>query len=121
MATVTCFSGATSLHLLYIPNFEQDRQPVPGSPWFSPRIPPADTVVKAILDGRVIPTSGDLLRKRKRPSAWDWGDHEYGPRVDVSMEPLPWGLTHFYAWDENPSNFIVGRVVGDAGTRLVVQ
>jgi len=115
MANVTYFFGANSLQLLYIPNFEQDRQPVYGSPWFSPRVPPADTVVKAnedILEGRAT-ALGDVIRKRKHPSTADWGDHEYGARLDVSMEPLTWGLIYFYAWNDNANNFITGRVNPD--------
>ena len=110
MANVTYFFGANSLNLLYIPNFEQDRQAVLGSPWFPPSNSPRDTVAKtnpAILEGRA-DAQGDEIRRRKRPSAWDWGDHEYGARLDVSMEPLTWGLIYFYAWNDNPNNFIVG-------------
>jgi len=112
MANVTYFFGANSLNLLYIPNFEQDRQAVVGAPWFSPSVPPSDTVVKAnedILEGRMN-ARGDIIQKRKRPSTGDWGDHEFGARLDVSMEPLTWGLIYFYAWNKNPNNFIVGRV-----------
>ncbi|MBI3300835.1 MAG: hypothetical protein HYZ72_01965 [Deltaproteobacteria bacterium] len=105
MANVTYFFGANSLNLLYIPNFEQNRQAIPGSPWFSPRVPP----------------SGDIVRKRKRPSSWDWGDHEYGARLDVSMEPLTWGLIYFYAWNDDPNNFIVDRTVANNITRLIIQ
>ncbi len=115
MANVTYFFGANSLNLLYIPNFEQDRQAVPGSPWFSPSVPPRDTVIKVnedILEGRAN-ARGDIIRKRKRPSTGDWGDHEYGARLDVSMEPLTWGLIYFYAWNDNPNNFITGRVNPD--------
>jgi hypothetical protein len=121
MANVTYFFGSNSLQLLYIDNFVQDRQPASGSPWFSPRIPPVDTVTKAILDGRLTPTTGDIFLKRKRPTAWRWGDHEYGARLDVSMEPLTWGLIYFYAWNDNPNNFIVGREVNDSITRLLVR
>jgi hypothetical protein len=103
MANVTYFFGSNSLNLLYIPNFEQNRQPVPGSPWFSPSVPPRDTVRKALLEG---PRS---RIKRKRPSPGDWGDHEYGARLDVSMEPLTWGLIYFYAWNDDPTSFIIGR------------
>ncbi len=112
MANVTYFFGANSLNLLYIPNFEQNRQAVPGSPWFSPSVPPRDTVVKAnedILEGRTN-ARGDIIRTRKRPSPGDWGDHEYGARLDVSMEPLTWGLIYFYAWNDDANNFIVDRV-----------
>jgi len=110
MANVTYFFGANSLNLLYIPNFEQNRQAVPGSPWFSPSIPPEDRVVKKdedILEGRKN-VREDLILKRKRPSPGDWGDHEYGVRLDVSMEPLTWGLIYFYAWNDDANNFIVG-------------
>ena len=112
MANVTYFFGANSLNLLYIPNFEQDRQAIPGSPWYSPSIPPRDTVIKAnedILEGRA-DARGDIILKRKRPSTADWGDHEYGARLDVSMEPLTWGLIYFYAWNDNANNFITGLV-----------
>lgn len=108
MANVTYFFGANSLNLLYIPNFEQNRQAVPGSPWYSPSIPPRDTIRKASIP---------LLksaRQRKRPSLADWGDHEYGARLDVSMEPLTWGLIYFYAWNDDPTSFIIDRrVVND--------
>jgi hypothetical protein len=112
MANVTYFFGANSLNLLYIPNFEQDRQAVYGAPWFSPSVPPRDTVVKAnkaILEGRA-DAQGDEILRPKHPSAWDWGDHEYGARLDVSMEPLTWGLIYFYAWNDNPNRFIVGQL-----------
>ena len=123
MANVTYFFGSNSLNLLYIPNFEQDRLPVPGSPWYSPRIPPPDTVLKAnkdILQGRLT-AGGDVIRKRKRPSSWDWGDHEYGARLDVSMEPLTWGLIYFYAWNQQANNFLVGPVTPGDFTRQLIQ
>jgi hypothetical protein len=123
MANVTYFFGANSLNLLYIPNFEQNRQAVPGSPWFSPRVPPSDIELKAhenILEGRAT-ASGDIIRKRKRPSSWDWGDHEYGARLDVSMEPLTWGLIYFYAWNDDANNFIVDSVAPHDFTHLIIQ
>jgi hypothetical protein len=123
MANVTYFFGANSLNLLWIPNFEQDRNPVFGSPWFSPRVPPQDTIVKTnedILRGREN-AAGDTILKRKRPSAGDWGDHEYGVRLDVSMEPLTWGLIYYYAWNKNANNFIVGSEVEDDVTQLILR
>ena len=51
MANVTYFFGSNSLNLLYIPNFEQNRQPVPGSPWFSPSIPPPDKTIRRFSMG----------------------------------------------------------------------
>ncbi len=123
MANVTYFFGANSLNLLYIPNFEQDRQAVPGSPWFSPNVPPRDTAVKEdeeILEGRKN-ARGDTILKRKRPSTAAWGDHEYGARLDVSMEPFIWGLIYFYAWNDNANNFITGRVdPNDDSNKLLI-
>ncbi len=121
MANVTYFFGSNSLQLLYIPNFEQDRLPVPGSPWYSPRIPPLDTTTKAILDGRLLPTTGDIVLRRKRPVFGHLGDHEYVARLDVSMEPLTWGLIYFRGWNDTANNFIVGREVTDNITRLLVR
>ena len=92
MANATYFWGANSLQFLYIPNFEQERQPTVGSPWYPPSVPPLDAVVT----------------KRKRPSAGDFGDHEYGARLDISMDPLTWGLIYFYAWNDNPNFFLTG-------------
>ena len=114
MANVTYFFGANSLNFLWIPNFEQDRNPVPGSPWYSPLIPPRDDELKAILDGRSDAT-GDTFRTTKRPSAGDFSDHQYAVRLDVSMEPLTWGLIYYYAWNKNPAAFIVGRDIDDDG------
>ncbi|MBI3757357.1 MAG: hypothetical protein HY267_05210 [Deltaproteobacteria bacterium] len=92
MANATYFFGANSLQLLYIPNFEQDRLPAPGSPWFPPSAPPLDAIVN----------------KRKHPRTGHFGDHEYGARLDISMDPLTWGLIYFYAWNDNPNFFITG-------------
>jgi hypothetical protein len=97
MANVTYFFGAHSLQMLYIPNFEQERLPTVGSPWFPPSVPPLHAVVN----------------RRKRPSAGDFGDHEYGARLDISMDPLTWGLIYFYAWNDNPNFFITGRAITD--------
>jgi hypothetical protein len=97
MANVTYFFGANSLNLLYIPNLEQERLPVFGSPWFPPTVIPPDALPEQFQ-----------VRKRKRPSAGDFGDHEYGARLDVSMEPLTWGLIYFYAWNDNPNFFLLG-------------
>jgi hypothetical protein len=121
MANATYFFGSNSLQLLYIPNFEQDRQAVPGSPWYSPRVPPVDTRVKGILEGRIVPTTGDIVLQKKRPTAWRFGDHEYGARLDVSMEPLTWGLIYFRGWNDNPNSFIVGRQVENNLARLLVR
>jgi hypothetical protein len=104
MANATYFFGAHSLQLLYIPNFEQERLPTVGSPWFPPSVPPLNAIVK----------------KRKRPSAGDFGDHEYGARLDISLDPLTWGLIYFYAWNDNPNFFITGTETTDGTIRPIL-
>lgn len=121
MANLTYFFGKNSVQLLYIPNFEQDRLPAPGSPWYPPSVPPFDSELRDQLAGRVEAT-GDIVLDRRKPEMTDFGDHEFGARVDFSMEPFTWGLIYFHAWDDNATNRIVGREVDDAGAaRLVVQ
>jgi len=104
MANATYFFGGNSLQLLYIPNFEQERFPVPGSPWFPPSVAPSDAI----------------FNKRKRPSAGDFGDHEYGARLDISMDPLTWRLIYFYAWNDNPTFFITGADTTDGTLRPIL-
>lgn len=120
MANFTYFFGKNSIQLLYIPNFEQDRLPPPGSPWFPPSVPPPDTEVRDQLAGRVAP-SGDIVLDRRKPRMRDFGDHEGGVRVDFSMEPVTWGLIYFNGWDDNATSTIVDRRVENGVTRLVVQ
>ncbi len=104
MANATYFWGANSLQLLYIPNFEQERLPALGSPWYPPSVAPSDAIFK----------------KRKRPSAGDFGDHEYGARLDISMDPLTWGLIYFYAWNDNPNFFITGADTSGSALRPIL-
>jgi len=104
MANATYFFGGNSLQLLYIPNFEQERLPKVGSPWFPPSVPPPDAI----------------FNKRKRPSAGDFGDHEYGARLDISMDPLTWGLIYFYAWNDNPNFFITGADQSNETVRPII-
>jgi len=121
MANFTYFFGKNSLQLLYIPNFEQDRLPAPGSPWYPPSIPPSDDVVRDVIAGRV-PPSGDRVLDRRKPRLKHFDDHEYGVRADFSMEPVTWGLVYFHGWDDNPTAHIVGREQDESGgSRFVVQ
>lgn len=121
MANFTYFFGKSSLQLLYIPNFEQDRLPPPGSPWYPPSIPPPDSVVRDVIAGRVAP-AGDRVLERRKPKLRHWDDHEYGMRADFSMEPVTWGVVYFRGWDDNPTPHIVGREPdGNGAERFVVQ
>jgi hypothetical protein len=124
MVNVTYFFGASSLNLLWIPDFVSDRRPVYGSPWFSPNIPPEDTVAKRdpfLLDGRRT-SGGDVLLPAEKPDWDDFGDHEFAVRLDVPTGGLTWGLIYYYAWDRLPDDAIVGsRVDGEGVDRLVFE
>lgn len=120
MANFTYFFGKNSIQLLYVPNFEQDRLAPPGSPWYPPSVPPSDSEVRDRLAGR-LPPSGDIVLDRRKPEMGDFGDHEGGVRIDLSMEPVTWGLIYFSGWDDNPTHYIVDRRVENGLTRLVVE
>jgi len=121
MVNVTYFFGGSSLNFLWIPDFVSDRGPEYGSPWFSPRVPPEDTVARedpALLNKRKTP-SGDILLSRSKPDWDDFGDHEFAVRLDVPMGGLTWGVIYYYAWGRSPDDFIVGKVDEGAVTRLI--
>jgi hypothetical protein len=122
MANLTYFFGATSLNLLWIPDFEGDQRADYGSPWFSPIVPPEDTVAKEdldLLEKRKTPL-GDILLPVRTPDWDDIGDHEVAVRLDMPLGGLTWGLIYYYAWDRVPDDFIVGREVdGDGVAHLV--
>lgn len=108
MANTTLHFGRNSLQLLYIFDFEQDRQPLPGSPWFSPLIPPQ--------------TAGsDLVLPTRRVESGDFGDHEFGMRFDRSAGALTYGMIYAYLWDKNPVNHVVGLEQRGGTTLLRLQ
>ena len=98
MANSTFHFGRTSVQLLYIFDFEQDRQALPGSPWASPLAPTTTT---------------DIVLPARRPRTGDFSDHEYGIRVDHSAGALTYGFIYMYAWDKNPVERIVGTQLVD--------
>ena len=125
MVNTTYFFGANSLNLLWIPHFEHDRTAVFGSPWAVPFLPPNGesllTSDRDVLLGRK-DFAGNYILDRRRPSSGNWGDHEFGVRLDVSMEPLTWGLIYYYAWNKSAQNFIVDRAIDENGdVHLILQ
>ncbi len=108
MANTTLHFGRSSLQLLYIVDFEQDRQPLPGSPWFSPLIPPASLVT-------------DITLPVKRPQTSDFEDHEFGMRFDRSAGGLTYGFIYAYLWDKNPVDHVIGTTQAGAATLLRLQ
>jgi len=108
MANTTLHFGRNSLQLLYIVDFEHDRQPLPGSPWFSPQIPPASL-------------SPDLTLPVDRPEGSDFSDHEFGMRFDRSAGGLTYGFIYAYLWDKNPVDHVVGSFNAGGQTALQLQ
>jgi hypothetical protein len=111
MANVTYIFGTVSLNVLWIPDFEGDRGATYGSPWFSPLVPPDDSIAahnEAILDGRTN-VFGDTILHDRTPGWGPLSEHEYAVRLDVTMGALTWGLIYYYAWGRSPDDRIIGR------------
>lgn len=108
MANATFHFGRNSLQMLYIFDFEHDRNPLPGSPWFSPLIPPA-----ALQTDRLLPTA--------RPETSDFGDHEFGLRFDRSLGSFTYGFIYAFLWDKNPVTRVVGTETRGGETLLRLE
>ena len=105
MASGTFYFGQNSVQLLYIFDFEHDRQALPGSPWASPLVPPPTAIT-------------DIVLPVLRPSTRVFRDHEYGLRFDRTQGALTYGFIYYYAWDKNPVQHVVGTEVRGADTLL---
>ena len=103
MANATYHFGQNSVQMLYIFDFEQDRQAMPGMPWFSPARPQ---------------TSSDIFLPVRRPQASTFSDHEYGIRFDRMQGSLSYGFIYFYGWDKNPVSHIVDTQTSGTQTLL---
>lgn len=108
MANGTFYFGDSSLQLLYIFDFEHDRQPVPGSPWASPLVPPPSQNPNVVLEP-------------ERPERTSFSDHEVGLRFDSSIGPVTYGFVYFYAWDKNAVPHVVGTQATGGSTVFRLQ
>jgi hypothetical protein len=108
MANATFHFGRSSVQLLYVFDFEEDRNPLPGSPWASPQIPPSGP-------------GSDVYLPAVRPEADNFDDHQYGMRIDRQVGGLTYGFVYFYAWDKNPVERIVGTQAFGASTLLHLE
>lgn len=108
MVNTTFHFGRSSLQLLYIFDFEEDRQPLPGSPWASPLIPPSSLL-------------SDIVLPARQPKTGDFGDHEFGMRLDRSLGGLTYGFIYSYAWDKNPVDHVIGTQQQGGQTLLRLQ
>ena len=106
MANSTLHLGKSTVQLLYIFDFEQDRQALPGSPWASPLAPT---------------TTNNIISPVRRPRAGDFEDHEYGIRVDRAAGALTYGFIYMYAWDKNPVDEILGTQTVNGERVLEIQ
>lgn len=106
MVNTTLHFGANSLQLLYVFDFEQDRFPLPGSPWYSPAFPP---------------TNPEVVLPSRRPRASNFDEHQYGMRFDRSAGALTYGFIYFYGWDKSAVEHVVGTEMSGGQTRLDVR
>lgn len=123
MANATYYFGGTSLNVLWIPDFTKKLNPVYGSPWFSPLIPPTDQMARAnqaLLAGRTN-TFGDSFLTLKEPDWDEISDHQAAARLDSSIGKLTWGVIYYYAWERNAVNEVVGRFMVGPDPRLTFQ
>ena len=108
MLNTTFHFGRNSLQLLYIFDFKQDQNPLPGSPWASPLIPPPSL-------------NTDIVLPARRPQNGNFGDHEFGMRFDRSTGALTYGFIYAYMWDKNPVDHILGTQQLNGTTQLIVE
>ncbi len=123
MANLTYYAGPLSVNVLWIPDYEGDRNVVYGSPWFPTLVPPPDDVARHdddLLDGRV-DFAGNTVRRKDRPSWNAFNDQQVAVRIDVETGALTWGLIYFYAWDKTPSDKVVGRFSDAGGDHLILS
>jgi len=106
MANATFHLAESTIQLLYIFDFEHARLPLPGSPWASPLAPPG-------TDNVVLPA--------RRPQAGDFGDHQYGLRIDRSAGALTYGFVYMYAWDKFSHDHVLGTTVNNGTTALRIE
>ncbi len=106
MANATVHFGQNSLQFLYIFDFEQDRQALPGMPWYSPALPQS---------------TSDIMLPVRRPQNDRFVDHEYGLRFDRVQGSLSYGLIYYYGWDKNPVSHIVGTELSGGQTLLRLE
>jgi len=123
MANVTYYFQHASLNLLWIPDFEANVNPVYGTPWASPLLPPDDATAsanEALLSDRTN-VAGDRLLQTERPDWYRFSDHQFAARVDVASGVLTWGLIYYYAFERDPAQNIVGRFSDANGDHLIIQ
>ena len=106
MANATYHFGQNSVQMLYVFDFEQDRQALPGMPWYSPALPQ---------------TSSDIMLPVRRPQADKFADHEYGIRFDRTQGALSYGLIYYYGWDKNAVSHIVGTELAGGQSLLRLE
>lgn len=119
MANATYYFEDVSLNLLWIPDFEENRNPGYGAPWSSPLLPPDDATASAsdALLNKHLNFFGDRVLSVEKPDWQKFSDHSFAARVDIVQGALTWGLVYYYAWERDPVQMISGKI----GPQLVIQ
>lgn len=102
MANVTRYFGPQSLQLMWIWDFEPDRLPVYGSPWWFPFLKQPPERDPALFS-----------RGRTRKPPHQLGSHEWGVRYDLTVGGrASAGLIYAYLWNDLPTYFFSGLQEG---------
>jgi hypothetical protein len=89
MANVTYHWSDYSLQFLWIPDFEGNYGPTPGSPYFPPFIH--------------IPSIAHFTNADKPTHAFE--DHEWALRFNMTKGRWEYSLVYFYTWSDSATNF----------------
>lgn len=93
MANATCSLGKSSLQMLWIPDYEPERTPYPGSPFWFPVMPdPA-------WDG--IP-----VVKNDEPDMGSIKNHQAAMRINTTAGSSTYSIGYMYGYSKTPTNFI---------------
>lgn len=98
-ANVTRTFGKGSLQFLWIPDYEPDRRPYPGSPWWSPLRPD--------------PGTDPLYRGSADEPSTAFKDHQWAVRYSTELGQSTWSLGYMYGFAPTTTNFIRQDNVGE--------
>lgn len=92
MSNVTYIFGKNSVQFLWIPDYEPDLNPYPGSPWFSPL--------------STDPRNNPLFRGAAEEPGISFNDHQWAIRYDTKFDQVTWTIGYMYGFAPSAVNFI---------------
>jgi hypothetical protein len=92
MSNITYAFGKNSVQVLWIPDFEPDLSPYPGSVWYPPL--------------RSDPRKSSLYRGDVREPGGGFENHQWGVRFDTKISQATWSLGYMYGFSPVETRFI---------------